>query len=135
MRKPTSKDWIKLAIILALYVIFLLWVKSWWGIIVIPFIIDNYTTKFIKWDWWKNSKNKLFRQVMSWVDAIVFALIAVYFVNLYFFQNYVIPTSSLEKSLLVGDYLFVSKLNYGPRKPHTPLSMPLTQHTLPITNR
>jgi signal peptidase I len=44
----------------------------------------------------------------------------------------VIPTSSLEKSLLVGDYLFVSKINYGPRKPQTPLSMPLTQHTMPI---
>ena len=134
MRKPTTKDWIRLIIVLTLYILFLVWIKSWWGIIVIPFIVDNYTTKFIKWGWWKESKNQLLRQVMSWVDAIVFALIAVYFVNLYFFQNYVIPTSSLEKSLLVGDYLFVSKLNYGPRKPHTPLSMPLTQHTLPIAN-
>ena len=69
---------------------------------------------------------------MGWVDAIVFALIAVYFVHLYLFQNYVIPTSSLEKTLLVGDYLFVSKVNYGPRKPQTPLSMPLTQHTMPV---
>ena len=134
MRKPTTKDWIRLIIVLTLYILFLVWVKSWWGIVVIPFIVDNYTTKFIKWGWWKESKNQLLRQVMSWVDAIVFALIAVYFVNLYFFQNYVIPTSSLEKSLLVGDYLFVSKLNYGPRKPHTPLSMPLTQHTLPVAN-
>ena len=62
---------------------------------------------------------------MSWVDAIVFALVAVYFVNLYFFQNYVIPSSSLEKSLLVGDYLFVSKMSYGARIPQTPLHMPL----------
>ena len=69
---------------------------------------------------------------MSWVDAIVFALVAVYFVNLYFFQNYVIPSSSLEKSLLVGDYLFVSKMSYGARIPQTPLHMPLTQHTLPV---
>ena len=66
------------------------------------------------------------------VDAIVFALVAVYFVNIYFFQNYTIPSSSLEKSLLVGDYLFVSKMSYGPRKPQTPLSMPLTQHTMPL---
>lgn len=71
---------------------------------------------------------------MGWVDAIVFALVAVYFVNLYFFQNYVIPSSSLEKSLLVGDYLFVSKMSYGARVPQTPLHMPLTQHTMPIFN-
>jgi signal peptidase I len=71
---------------------------------------------------------------MSWVDAIIFALVAVYFVNLYFFQNYQIPSSSLEKSLLVGDFLYVSKMSYGPRVPNTPLSMPLTAHTLPIFN-
>ena len=52
---------------------------------------------------------------MSWVDALVFALVAVYFSNLFFFQNYVIPSSSLEKSLLTGDYLFVSKVSHGPR--------------------
>ena len=69
---------------------------------------------------------------MGWVDAIVFALVAVYFVNVYFFQNYVIPSSSLEKSLLVGDYLLVSKMSYGPRVPQTPLHMPLCQHTLPF---
>ena len=69
---------------------------------------------------------------MSWVDALVFALVAVYFINLFFFQNYVIPSSSLEKSLLTGDYLFVSKVSYGPRIPETPLTMPLTQHTLPL---
>ena len=133
MRKPTKKDYIRLAIALTLYIIFLVWVKSWLGIVVIPFIIDNYITKFIPWGWWKKSENKTVRGIMSWVDAIVFALVAVYFVNLFFFQNYVIPSSSLEKSLLVGDYLFVSKMNYGPRKPQTPLSMPLTQHTMPVT--
>ena len=133
MRKPTAKDYTRLALTLTLYIAFLVWVKSWAGVVVIPFIIDNYTTKFIPWGWWKKSKNPVVRTVMSWVDAIVFALVAVYFVNLFFFQNYVIPTSSLEKSLLVGDYLFVSKMNYGPRKPHTPLSMPLTQHTMPVT--
>ena len=133
MRKPEKKDWIKLAIALVLYFIFLIWVKSWLGLLAVPFIVDNYITKFIPWGWWKKSENAMLRQVMSWVDAIVFALVAVYFVNLYFFQNYVIPSSSLEKSLLVGDYLFVSKMSYGPRKPQTPLSMPLTQHTMPVT--
>ncbi len=130
--KTTREALIKMGIILALYIAFLIWVKSWLGVIVIPFIIDNYTTRFIPWGWWKKSENPILRKVMSWVDAIVFALVAVYFVHLYLFQNYVIPTSSLEKTLLVGDYLFVSKVNYGPRKPQTPLSMPLTQHTMPL---
>lgn len=71
---------------------------------------------------------------MEWVDAILYALVAVYLINTFFFQNYKIPSSSLEKSLLVGDYLFVSKLSFGPRVPNTPLSFPLAQHTLPIIN-
>lgn len=71
---------------------------------------------------------------MEWVDDIVFALVAVYFINIFIFQNYQIPSSSLEKSLLVGDYLFVSKLSYGPRVPNTPLSFPLVQNTLPFFN-
>ena len=129
-----KRQWIKFALVTVLYLLFLLWVKSWWGLIVVPFIYDIYISKKIKWTWWKKSKSTTVRTVMSWVDAIVFALVAVYFVNIYAFQNYAIPSSSLEKSLLVGDYLFVSKLSYGPRVPQTPLSMPLTQHTLPVFN-
>ena len=129
-----KRQWIKFALVTVLYLLFLLWVKSWWGLIVVPFIYDIYISKKIKWTWWKKSKSTTVRTVMSWVDAIVFALVAVYFVNIYAFQNYVIPSPSLEKSLLVGDYLFVSKLSYGPRVPQTPLSMPLTQHTLPVFN-
>lgn len=131
MRKATSRQWIAFGIVTALYLLFLLWVKSWLGLILIPIIFDIYITKIIPWTFWKNSKNPMIRGLMSWVDAIVFALIAVYFVNIYIFQNYQIPSSSLEKSLLVGDFLFVSKMSYGPRVPNTPLSMPLAQHTLP----
>ena len=125
-------QYIKFAVVTVLYLLFLLWVKSWWGLLVLPFIFDAYITHKINWQWWKDSDSDVTRFVMSWVDAIVFALVAVYFINIYFFQNYVIPSSSLEKSLLVGDYLFVSKMSYGPRKPQTPLTMPLTQHTLPL---
>lgn len=127
-----KKQWFKFVVVTLLYLAFLLWVKSWLGLIVIPFIYDVYITKKIKWQWWKDSPNSLLRGVMSWVDACVFALVAVYFINLFFFQNYVIPSSSLEKSLLTGDYLFVSKMSYGPRVPQTPLTVPLTQHTLPV---
>lgn len=126
-------QWTKFAIVLVLYLIFLVWVKSWWGLLVTPFIYDVYITKKIRWQWWKDSEGPV-RFIMSWVDALVFALVAVYFINLFFFQNYVIPSSSLEKSLLTGDYLFVSKVSYGPRIPETPLTMPLTQHTMPIAN-
>lgn len=124
-------QWTKFIVVLALYLLFLYWVKSWWGLLVVPFIYDVYITKKIRWQWWKDAETPV-RFVMSWVDALVFALVAVYFINLFLFQNYVIPSSSLEKSLLTGDYLFVSKVSYGPRIPQTPLTMPLTQHTLPI---
>ncbi|MGM9705657.1 MAG: signal peptidase I [Prevotella sp.] len=124
-------QWAKFAVVTVLYLAFLIWVSSWWGLLVLPFIFDVYITKKIRWQWWRDAETPV-RVVMSWVDALVFALVAVYFINLFFFQNYVIPSSSLEKSLLTGDYLFVSKMSYGPRKPNTPLTMPLTQHTMPV---
>ena len=129
-----KKSWVMFIIVLILYLAFLYWVGSWWGLLVVPFIYDVYISKKIKWTWWKNLESPVGRTLMSWVDALVFALVAVYFVNQFFFQNYQIPSSSLEKSLLTGDYLLVSKLSYGPRIPQTPLTMPLTQHTLPVIN-
>jgi signal peptidase I len=71
---------------------------------------------------------------MSWVDAIVYALILVYFVFNFFGQNYQIPSSSLEKTLLTGDYLWVNKMVYGPRVPITPIHFPLVHNKLPILN-
>lgn len=128
----TFKAYLKFGIAVTLYLLFLLWVESWWGLLAVPFIFDAYVTHRIPWTWWKKSPNAATRIVMSWVDAIVFALVAIYFLNQFFFQNFVIPSSSLEKTLLTGDYLLVSKLSYGPRIPQTPLTMPLTQHTLPL---
>ncbi|WP_321333881.1 signal peptidase I [uncultured Bacteroides sp.] len=134
MKKATLTQWVKCSIAIILYLLFLVWIQSWWGLIVVPFIFDAYITRKVPWSFWRKSDNIAFRSIMSWIDAIVFALVAVYFVNIYIFQNYQIPSSSLEKSLLVGDYLYVSKMSYGPRVPNTPLSMPLAQHTLPILN-
>ena len=127
------KQWLKFIVVLVPYLLFLFWLKSWLGLLVIPFIYDVYISRKIRWSWWKDAEGPV-RFIMSWVDALVFALVAVYFIHLFFFQNYVIPSSSLEKSLLTGDYLFVSKVSYGPRIPETPLTMPLTQHTMPIIN-
>lgn len=135
-KKKCSKRaaYIKFAIATICYLAFLYWVESWWGLVVVPFIYDVYISKKINWTWWRDSDNWFTRTIMSWVDAIVFALVAIYFLNLFFFQNFVIPSSSLEKTMLTGDYLLVSKVHYGPRIPQTPLTMPLTQHTLPVFN-
>lgn len=71
--------------------------------------------------------------VREWVDAIIFAVVAATIIRTFLLEAYTIPTSSMEKSLLVGDYLFVSKISYGPKIPNTPLSFPFVHHTLPFT--
>ena len=71
--------------------------------------------------------------VREWVDAIIFAVIAASIIRIFLVEAYTIPTSSMEKSLLIGDYLFVSKINIGARVPNTPLSFPFVHHTLPLT--
>ena len=70
----------------------------------------------------------------EWADAIIFAVIAATLIRTFFIEAYTIPTSSMEKSLLVGDFLFVSKVSYGARIPNTPLSFPFAHHTLPFTD-
>ena len=127
------KQWVKFAITALCCVIFTFWMSHWWILLLILFFFDLFVTRFVNWGGWKTSKRFPFwKSIADWIDAILFALVAVYLINLYFFQNYKIPSSSMEKSLLVGDYLFVSKLEYGPRVPMTPLSFPLAQHTMPI---
>ncbi len=69
----------------------------------------------------------------EWLDAIIFAVIAASIIRIFLIEAYTIPTSSMEKTLLVGDYLFVSKINFGPKVPNTPLSFPFVHHTLPLT--
>ena len=71
--------------------------------------------------------------IREWVDAIIFAVIAASIIRIFLVEAYTIPTSSMEKSLLIGDYLFVSKINIGARVPSTPLSFPFVHHTLPLT--
>jgi signal peptidase I len=69
----------------------------------------------------------------EWVSSIVFAIIAATIVHTYFMQPYTIPTSSLEKSLLIGDFLFVSKFHYGARTPMTTIAAPMVHDSLPLT--
>lgn len=132
LNNATKKQWIKAIIACVLYILFIIWHGNYWWLFLLIVIFDAFVTKFIPWGFWRNIKNKTLRSIMGWVDAIIFALVGVYFIFNYFFQNYQIPTSSLEKTLLVGDFLFVSKATYGPRVPMTPLSFPLAQHTMPL---
>ena len=69
----------------------------------------------------------------EWLDAIVFAVVAALIIRTYVFEAFTIPTSSMEKSLCVGDYLIVSKIHYGPKRPNTPLSFPFVHNTLPFS--
>ena len=138
IKETTRGGWIRAGVWSGLYIAFVIWVawgdwKSLGWLALLPLIVDAFTTKYINYSWWRKFKDTkpMLYTVCSWIDAIVFALVAVYFINLYIFQNYQIPSSSLEKSLRVGDFLYVSKMAYGARVPQTPLSMPLVQHTMP----
>src|SRR5690606_10955574 len=71
-------------------------------------------------------------KTMDTVGSLAFAILVATFVHTYFIQPYTIPTSSLEKSLLVGDFLFVSKFNYGARTPMTTVAAPMVHDTLPL---
>ena len=101
-----------------------------------PLIVgDVLFWKTLNYKFWKkrekNPKKKK-SEVRSWIDAIGFAVIAATILRTFLIEAYTIPTSSMEKSMLVGDFLFVSKVSYGPRVPMTPISFPLVHHTMPI---
>lgn len=70
----------------------------------------------------------------EWIDAGIFAIVAATLIRLFVFEAYTIPTGSMEKTLLINDFLFVSKWTYGPRVPNTPFSVPFVHHTLPVFN-
>ncbi|RYY70473.1 MAG: signal peptidase I [Chitinophagaceae bacterium] len=70
----------------------------------------------------------------EWIDAAAFAIVAATLIRTFVFEAYTIPTPSMEKTLLVNDFLFVSKFSYGPRIPNTPIAMPFVHHTMPVTN-
>ena len=132
LKSVARKQYIKFAIVALLYLLWVIWLGNYWWLLGLLIIFDLYVSRIVNWTFWKR-RDKKNSSLVEWIDALIFALIAVTFINLFFFQNFNIPTSSMEKSLLIGDYLFVSKVSYGPRVPTTPLSFPLVQHTLPLT--
>jgi signal peptidase I len=131
---PLAKK-IRFGIAALAFLLTVIWIGNYWLLLGLPILFDIYISKIVPWGSWKEGKDgKKPSAWVEWVDALVFALVAVYIINLFLFQNYKIPTSSLEKTMLVGDHLFVSKVAYGPRMPMTPIAFPLVQNTFPITN-
>jgi signal peptidase I len=101
------------------------------GFIYLPYIGFQKDTKYVGPEDLSKRKPSIARE---WSEAIVFAVIAATVIRTFFFEAFTIPTSSLEKSMMVGDYLFVSKVSFGAKIPNTPLSFPFAHHTLPFTN-
>lgn len=128
--KPTR--WVRFGIVFLIFILWVIWMGNPWLLLGGVLLFDIYITGYIPFTWWKRSKNPAVKSVMSWVDAIVYALVLVYFVFAFVGQNYQIPSSSLEKTLLTGDYLFVDKTVYGPRVPMTPVYFPLVHNELPF---
>ncbi len=120
----------KFSIWALLYVLWVIWLGNYWWLLGLIIIFDLFITKKVKWLFWKKDyKEGEKRNVwLDWLDAIIFAVVVVTFINIFFFQAFKIPSSSMESSLYTGDHLFVSKLAYGPRVPETPLTIPFTHN-------
>ena len=131
--------WVGFTLASILYILwFVLWTGNWWLLLGEIVIFDLYITRyFYKYVWRHNAemckKSKSYKAVYEWVNAIIFATVVASLVHIFFFQMYVIPSSSMEKSLLVGDYLYVSKVAYGPQMPNTPVAFPFVHHTMPFS--
>ena len=134
-----GNKWVKFALATIVYVLwFVVWTGNLWLLPGIIIIYDLYISKyFYKYVWSKNEKlceiSSLYRNIYEWGNAIVFATVVATLIHIFFFQMYVIPSSSMEKSLLVGDYLYVSKVTYGPQMPNTPVAFPFVHHTMPFS--
>ncbi len=125
--------WVKFSVVTLLYLLWALWAESWLMLILLPVIFDWYITKKVNWTFWKKRGVKKQTKTVEWIDAIVFAVVVTTIIRIFLFEAYTIPTSSMEKSMMVGDYLFVSKVSYGPKIPNTPIAMPFVHNTMPFT--
>ena len=134
-----SNKWFKFALWGGLYLlIFVIWTGNLWWLLGLPVIFDIYISKwFYRKVGYKHTelrkKSATYNSLMGWVEPIVFAVVAATIIRIFFFENYTIPTGSMEKSLLVGDFLTVSKVAYGPKMPNTPLSFPLVHNRMPFS--
>ena len=115
-----------------LYVLWVIWLGNYWWLFGLVVIFDHHITHKVKWMFWKKEykEGEKRNAWLDWLDAIIFAVIVVTFINIFFFQAFKIPSSSMESSLFTGDHLFVSKVTFGPKVPQTPLSIPFTHNVI-----
>jgi signal peptidase I len=139
LKEILRDKWFRFAIVSIVYLLwFVVWTGNWWLLLGEAVIYDLYISRiFHKLVWNRHRKlkksNRQYKYWMEWVEAILFATVAATLIRIFIFEMYVIPTPSMEKSLLVGDYLCVSKAAYGPKMPNTPLSFPFVHNTMPFS--
>lgn len=135
MNNILRSKWFMFGLIGGLYLLWVIWLGNYWWLLGLIVIFDIYITQRVHWAFWKKKNPPEGKQtkVVEWIDAIIFAVIAATFIRLFFIEAYTIPTSSMEKSMMVGDYLFVSKVAYGPKLPNTPIAFPFVHHTMPFS--
>ncbi len=114
------------------------WSGYWWMLLGIVLLYDIYISGYLSRTIGARNRelcerSATYRSAYEWINSLLFATIVATLIHTYLFQLYVIPTSSMEKSLLVGDYLYVSKVSYGPKMPNTPISFPFVHHTMPFS--
>jgi signal peptidase I len=129
MKKLFSDKYTRFGIAAGLYILFVVWLGNYWFLFGLPVVFDMYVSKKVNWTFWKK-RNKKNHVIIEWLDALIFAVVAVSLINIFLFQNYKIPTPSMEGTLLVGDHLYVSKTAFGPRTPNTPLAVPFIPNTV-----
>lgn len=133
LKKLLHNPFLRLLISTALFSVWVLWLETYWLFFGLIIILDVHLTGIINWRFWRKRLPK--GQKHSWktdlMDSIIWAAMIAVFMRVFLFEAYSIPTSSMEKTLLVGDYIVVNKLSYGPRYPMTPITVPFTHNTLP----
>lgn len=125
--------YVKFSFAIVIFVLWVIWIGNYWLLLGAPIIYDVYISKKVNWTPWKKRGQTKRNRLVEWFDALIFAVVAATLIRMFFIEAFTIPTSSMEKSLLVGDYLFVSKVSYGPKLPNTPIAFPFAHHTLPFT--
>ena len=132
LKEFTRNRWTKFTFWALLYVIWVIWLGNFWWLFGLGVIFDIFITKKVHWNFWKKryKEGEKRSAANEWLDAVIFAVIVVSFINIFFFQAFKIPSSSMERTLYTGDHLFVSKLTYGPRLPQTPLTVPFTHNVI-----
>ena len=132
LKELYHNKWARFGFWAVLYVLWVIWLGNYWWLFGLVPIFDGHITQKVKWLFWKKDykEGEKRNALLEWLDAIIFAVVVVTFINTFFFQAFKIPSSSMESSLYTGDHLFVSKLAYGPKMPQTPLTIPFTHNVI-----